>query len=663
MKLLRLSLRHFKGIKNFTLDTQGGNSDIYGDNATGKTTLFDAFTWLLSDKDSSNKKDFEIKTLDENNEPLHGLEHEVEADLEIDGKAVNLRKVYMEKWTKKRGAAKAEFTGHTTDYFLDGVPAKKSMYEERIAKIASEDVFKLLTSPTFFNEQLHWEKRRQILLEICGDLTDEEVIASDKALSKLPDILNGRSLEDHRKVIAARRTKINDELKKIPVRIDEVTQGLPDISSVKGNDLHADIESLHSQIREKEQELSRIEGGGEIAEKRVQLKESESDLISLKNQLQGKISEQIDAKRREHQQIKSKIYDCQSEVRNKRDSLKYHQQQIEKLEAQREELRDKWYQVNDQQFSFQQSDTCPTCGQALPQEQLESARKKALAAFNRDKADRLVTITAKGKECKEQVESFQVELQSLNDVIKNDLEVKVEEYTNKAAEIEMLIEDMMKDANAYQENPAYIRKLRETGVLETEIAQLQQNTSEAKQKVNIAINDLNASLRVFERTLAQTEQHKQGVKRIEELKQQERDLAAEYERLEGELYLTEQFVKAKVNLLEEKINSKFELARFKLFNTLVNGGVEECCETLCQGVPYSTGLNNAARINVGLDIVNTLSEHYGFSAPIFIDNAEAVTELIETRGQIIRLIVSEPDKALRVEATEEDQGELFKEVV
>ena len=197
MKLNRLVLRNFKGIREFTLDAQGGNVDVFGDNATGKTTLFDAFTWLLFDKDSSNKKDFSIKTLDKSGAEQHGLEHEVEATLDIDGQEITLRKVYKEKWTKKRGSAQADFTGHTTDYYIDSVPVKKSEYEARIAEIADEGVFKLLTSPTYFNEQLHWEKRRQILLEVCGDLTDEEVISSNKALAELPKILGNHSLEDY----------------------------------------------------------------------------------------------------------------------------------------------------------------------------------------------------------------------------------------------------------------------------------------------------------------------------------------------------------------------------------------------------------------------------------------------------------------------------------
>lgn len=662
MRLITLTLRNFKGIKSFTLDTQGGNADLFGDNATGKTTLFDAFTWLLFDKDSQNKKDFEIKTLGKDNQPMHGLEHEVEATLDVDdGHALNLRKVYKEKWTKKRGSASAEFTGHTTDYFIDSVPVKKSEYEARIAEIASEDIFKLLTSPTYFNEQLHWEKRRQILLEVCGDISDEEVIASDKALAELPKILGNHSLEDYRKIIAARRVKINDELKKIPVRIDEVTQGLPDLSNFERNELQVDIDSLRERIREKEQELSRIESGGEIAEKRVQLKEAEGDLIILKNQLQGKISEQIDAKRQELQQIKASLYDWQSEVKNKKGALKHSQQQIAKLETEMGKLREDWGRANDQQFHFEQDDTCPTCGQSLPAEKLNAAREKALAAFNRSKAERLEFITANGKERKQSAELHQGEIQTLNDEIQS-AEAKAEEYAQKARELELLIENMLKDSCAYQEDPAYVAKVGEKQTLEEQMKQLLQDAAVVNDGVKKEIEELGGVLLEKQTCLAKFDQYEKGQTRIEELKAQERDLAAEYEKLEGELYLTEEFIRAKVNLLEEKINSKFKLARFKLFNTLVNGGVEECCETLYNGVPYSGGLNNGHRNAVGMDIINTLSEHYGFYPPIFVDNAESITVLPEMTAQVIRLVVSENDKVLRVE-TEKEQAQLFKEVV
>ena len=140
--------------------------------------------------------------------------------------------------------------------------------------------------------------------------------------------------------------------------------------------------------------------------------------------------------------------------------------------------------------------------------------------------------------------------------------------------------------------------------------------------------------------------------RIEELKADEKKLAKEYERLESELFLTEEFIRTKVRMLDSKINGRFKHVRFKLFDQQINGALNECCEALINTngcwTPYSDA-NAAGRINGGIDIINTLSEFYKFEAPIFCDNAESVTQLTETKTQVFRLVVSEKDKSLRIQ--------------
>ncbi len=668
MKLTKLALRNFKGIKQFTLDTQCSNVDIFGDNATGKTTLYDAFLWLLFDKDSQNKKDFPVKTLDKKSNALHGLEHSVEGTFELDDKAITFTKTYSEQWTKKRGSAEKTFTGHTTDYYIDLVPVKKKEYEARIAEIADEDIFRLLTNPAYFNEHLSWQDRRKILLDVCGDISDAEVIASDKTLSALPDILQGRKLEDHKKVIASRRTKINDELKKIPVRIDEVERALPDISDVSGDNLRADIDDIRAQIKTKEQELSRIESGGEIAEKRVLLREIEGELISIKNDVQGQTSTQIDAKNRELNKVKTQITGLENEISNKRRTMENNQRIAQQIEDDLAATRAKWFEVDGRQFSFEQNDSCPTCGQSLPEGQLAAAREKALADFNQRKATDIETINLDGKLLAEKSGCLTSEIANL-DADLGKLTSQLPGLKENSANLRALVEDLVKDSSVYKEDPAYLKKLAEKQAIEEAMTQLQADNSQLKAEVQKEIGKLNTSLQGYQSQLAKIDQVKQGKKRIQELSNQERELAAEYERLEGELYLTEQFIRSKVSLLEEKINSKFKLARFKMFNVLVNGGLEEVCETIYEGVPYGSGLNAGHKIIVGLDIIRTLSEYYNFVAPIFVDNAESVTSLPEMDAQVIRLIKPEitPENKKKysqlVVEVEDSEPKLFKEVI
>lgn len=635
IRLEKMRLRNFKGITELEFAPGGKNAIIRGDNATGKTTVVDAWAWLLFDKDSQGKKDFQIKTL-VNGEPVHNLEHEVEGVLLVDGKPLALRKVFAEKWTKKRGQAQAEFTGHTTDYFIDDVPVKKSEYEARIAEMIDEDLFKLLTSPSYFNEQLHWTKRREIILDVCGDLKDEEVIASDGRLKKLSKILNGKKIDDYKAILAGKRRKINDELTKIPVRIDEATRRLPDISSINPETITADIELIKKNIAEKQAELARVENGGEIAEKVKQLREVEAELLQIKNEFKQKIDEQVYAKLRQYEEIRAKISELEPLATLRDADFKSEEKQIQAL-------RDEWHKVNTQEYDG--SDTCPTCGQNLPDDMIE----KAMANFNRQKAERLEQITAEGKKLKAEVDALRAQIKEHN---KKAREVQLE--INKLNEqFELIKSEIGKLRNTYVEDtPEYAAKAKEKTELEKTIAELRAGSAEITVKIKNDIQTYETALAGLLESQQKVKAYNDGKARITELEAQQKQLAKEFEKLEEELFLCEEFTRVKVAMLEEKINNRFKFARFKMFNQFVNGGIEECCETLYEGVPYSSGLNSGHKIIVGLDIINTLSEHYGFRAPIWIDNAESVTKFPEMNAQIIRLEVSAKHKKLDVEVCE-----------
>jgi DNA repair exonuclease SbcCD ATPase subunit len=654
VELLSLTLKNFKGIRNFTLDVQGQDTDIYGDNAAGKSTLADAAMWLLFDKDSQNRKDFEIKTLGPNGEPEHGLEHSVEGVYRLpDGRLLTLKKVFQEKWTKKRGSATAEFTGHTTDHFIDGVPVKKSEYDARIAEIADEQVFRLLTDPRYFNEALHWQKRRELLLQVCGDVTDTEVIGSQAELAKLIDILGNRTIEQHRKTIQARRTEINRELEKIPVRIDEVMRGLPDISQIIPDALETDIQKLRAQIEVKQQELARAEAGGEIAEKRKQLVEVETRLLQIKNEHQAKVGDKLVEKQRVLNEMRMKTSQLQMEINNGKTNADLFFKRAQELEVRIRDKRDKWYEVNEREFEYDPDTVCPTCGQDLPAEKLAEAREKALAQFNRQKAQELEQIAAEGKQMQNEREDYMQHHSSLVAGI-NEREAGLSELKAQCAVFEKQLKELASLETPITENPAYIQKLQEKEQIEAVITQLRQDASATMTAIKSEISTFHEALRTLENEMANLKHHKQGLKRIDELKAEERKLAAEFEDIEHQLYLTDEFIRTKVRMLEEKINSKFKMARFKSFDVQVNGALAECCETTFNGVPYSN-LNSGARLNVGLDIINTLAEHFAFAPVVFIDNAESVVNILPTKGQQIRLIVSAADKKLRIELAEKKE--------
>lgn len=650
--LMSLTLRNFKGIRDFVLEADGENVSVYGDNATGKTTLFDSFIWLLFGKDSQNRAEIEIKRLDEMGRVAeHGLEHEVEAVMMVDRRRRTFKKVYYEKWTRKRGQATAEFSGHTTDYFVDGVPVKLGQYKAEVDGLISEDIFKLLTSPSYFNEVLKPEARRKVLLEVCGNMSDAEIISSNKQLTPLTDILGDRSIEDHRKVIAARRTEINKELERIPVRIDEARRSMPDISDLDAELLQDDIDTLRGRVDAKMGELQRIRSGDELSAKEIRLREINSGLTEIKHRLQADGMQAVNKQREVVMRLKSEVSEVQARlVAGQREAQQYRRQ-ITRTESHAARLREEWHAANGLELpahEHQHDGNCPTCGQSLPADQVQAARDKELADFNLKKSQRLERISAEGKATATEVRNMKEAL----GILEGELADLEQQHVMKQAEVsaaEATLADLQASIADPADSPEYQAKLKEAGAVQAEIEQLRTSSADAAAAVQAEIRKLRTQLDELEADKAKLAAVVTTEKRIAELAEQERKLAAEYERLEHELFLTEEFTRTKVSMLESKINSKFKYARFRLFEEQLNGGLKDVCKTLYNGVPYEGGLNNAARINVGLDIINTLGAHYGFSAPIFVDNAEAVTQLINCNAQVIRLVVSEQDKQLRLE--------------
>src|SRR5699024_7379072 len=386
IKLLNLKLTNFKGIKSLDVDLKGNDASVYGDNGTGKTTVFDAFVWLLFNKDSQNKSDFQIKTM-ENDKVIHNLNHEVEATLLVDGNELQLKKVFKEKWTKPRGQIEHVFGGHTTDYYINEVPSKKKEYDETIADIIDEDVFKLLTNPNEFNINMHWKDRRNLLFEIAGDLTDEDVIATDKDLSKLLDVLNGRSIDDFKTVIASKRKEINDKLKEIPTRIDEIHRNKPDVSELDKVSITGQIDKLSVEIEEKNNEINTIQIGTATNDLKRKVSDIDLQIDNVRNEHTQNEQEALIKLKAKLQEEQSNHQILQGDVKGLLQNKASNEQLITSYKEQMSTLRTEFTErktniETEQEKQFDGDTHCPTCEQDLPANQLEESIKN----FNANKS-------------------------------------------------------------------------------------------------------------------------------------------------------------------------------------------------------------------------------------------------------------------------------------
>lgn len=624
IRIQKMKLQNFKGIREFEIDFNSLDTEIYGKNATGKTSIFDAFTWLFFDKDSNGSAKFDVKTKTPDGKFLHNLEHSVEVTLMIDGTETTFKKVLKEKYTKQRGATTAVFAGHVTDYFVDDVPRKKKEFDEIVNSTFDADIFPIITDPFFFNEKMKWQDRRKMLIDICGDIADSAVIASNSMLSPLNEYLSNKSVNDLRMQLKSQMKPINDELKMIPVKINEAQLAIP-------TEIEDEKETNDKYVGLKK-EIEELEFKKRLAMTNILNEEKEIQIAKLRGRRVLINDERPDIKKQENRiiELEYNANKLERDIENMKYSVSNFGRRCEENEEKRNNLRDKWKEVNASIYDESQN-ICPTCGQELPEEQIEGFKEK----FNMNKAKRLEEINNQGVSLKVEFDKYKKEINDLN------TQINLRQQSLNAAKesIDNLKKEVEKTKAEFNE-----KKIPKIQKIDAEIEQLQKeidsnDNSKEVEAIKNKINEKRADLAEIEQMIAKRNIANVQKARIKTLEEQEKKLAAEYTEKEKLLYLTDEFIKAKVEMLTEKINSHFEMVKFKLFDEQINGGVVECCECTYKGVTYSN-LNNAAKINCGLDIINTICNFKNTLAPIFIDNAESVNYVIHTDSQQIRLYVT-----------------------
>lgn len=654
IKLIKLVLDNFKGAKHFELNAEGKDIVVKGENNTGKTTIADAFYWLLFNKDSKGATKFSIKTLDSAGEEINNLKHSVYAVLNIDGKEQHIKKTYSEKWTRKRGQAKSTFTGHETVYELGATedeltPKKLKDFNEFINSIISdEQIFKLTTNPFWFNS-LKQDERKKILMSLVDEVTDEDVINSDSKLKELKKLLGDGSLEDFKMRISRNKKSINEDLKAIPVRVDEINHNMPDVRKYNKQKLEEELNEINNQIKQVDIEIKDVENGLEIEKIEKEIKSKELDIQYLKDNHNHGSKRDLSSMINQDSELQRAIATKRRDLSNLTAELQKNESVIEEQNEKFKALGIKHKELVNEQKEFTTATVCDCCGQDIPEHMQQEAIQKMKENYNADKSERLEKIQSDGIEIRNKVK----QLSEQNDEIESTMEELKEEIDKETKNVEEIKENIKK----IESNNTDVKDTDEYKQLDSEIKALKEKKGQSIQSMSEDVQNIVKSKK--EPLINQQQEIKQklddiqvsqrAIDRIKELETKQEQLAQEYNELEHATFLTEEFTKQKVNLMEGSINDKFEITKFKLFDVQINQGVHDVCIATHNGVPFDSGLNNAARINVGLDIINALSKHYNFYAPIMIDNAESVTDVHKTTSQQIQLEVSKKDKALTVE--------------
>ena len=641
MQLISLRLENFKCHEHLEIRFDGRNASIYGQNATGKSSIYDGLTWLLFGKDSHGKKDFDIKPLTlEGSVKDHAAITSVEAVLRVDGMERKLKRTYYEVWSTKRGSAEATFDGHSSDYFVDGVPCKKNEFIRRVGEIIEEDAFRLLTSITYFAAELPWQERRAILFDVAAVPTDTEILASHTRFAPLTAAMQGLTLDDYRKKLAAQRKGLNKVRTDIPARLDECKKTVTDLSGIDFDGLAHQRAEAQGRRAEAQRELDQAEYDGGRTELQNQLTGIQNEMGRLENENAAhRLAQQQAQGADEAAPIRQTIHAILAQESRRQRDLEYLRRRQKALDDEVAACRTRWDSVNKEQF---QGGACPTCGQTLPQARLEASR----ASFEQDKARRKGEAVYSANRAKKELEGIQEDISKLEQE-STEGQKQAETLSAQLQQMERAPKAEITDLDGYAARKAELEA--KAAELQGTLDRLDKQSAAHRKVLQDALADVDRELDRLSVELSKKTALEYANKRIEELRAQAAAASDELNQLDGMLYLCEEFTRYKVKFIEDSINRRFSLVRFRLFREQINGGLEDCCDVTVDGIPYATGLNSGAKVNAGIDIINTLSRHYSAQVPLFVDNAESVTQLAQAGTQVIRLVVSESDKELRCE--------------
>lgn len=641
LKLEKLEIKNFAGIRNKTFDFNGQDVEIRGANRSGKTTTETSVNWLLFGKNADGRTVENIIPLDTNQEERWELVPTVEAVFNINGTKQTFRKE-SHPVTRKDQYGREEYkNSRKTSQYIDEVPYKITDFNKEIEKLIDENIFKLLTN---INEFPRWnyKDKRELLFDMSGEVKDIDVINSNDRLKPLLDTLDGKDIEEEKLKFNSQLKRYKEDLKNIPVKIDTLHNQLPNVTD---EDYSKEIEALEKELNVLSDKRHSLLNGGKVVEYKNVLQEKRNALKELERQHDAELAFKGRKYQNELDLLESNLLNLENNLQQEE---RYHSSLDADLKAKRAEWKE-YYNKREkretEQFKWESDTVCNCCGQELPQDQVEKLKADAQAKFNLDKSNGLAEIEQdmaraqhQGKELAEYVDESQKRIQKHKN--------NIEEVKKDISLVNNQLQRQKEEATDVKTTDAYKQLEEEINALVHDIERHNGEATEEVEAVDAEMNNLKERLTELRNKEAEIAMSKRIETEIENLSQKETEYRSQIENLMYQLNLLDEFVVTKVNLITKNVNKMFEFVQFRMFNQQVNGELKETCEITVNGVSYDKGLNTEAKINASLDIIETISEYYNTYAPIFIDNAESVTRISKTTSQQVKLIVDDNYKEL-----------------
>ena len=605
-------------------------------------------------KDSKERKQFGIKTYGKDGQTIPRLPHEVSGVLDVDGEEVTLTRRFTEKWQKKRGTTTEEMTGHEEERLYNDVPMSVKDWAEKIESICPEQVFKFITNPLYFSLQKA-DIQRTMLFRMAGEVTDEEVARGYKNFQDLLAQMTGKTMEEFKREIAAKKKRIKADVEAIPERMDECQRQITamecdkDGKPINFNGLRAELEQKQTELAKVEDQIADITKAyndkmGARLEKSRELGDIKSQIIKRETEIKDEAYKDYREELNKQQELHYQVDTLKGEITRAEKEVTKMQAELDKYAKIREEMIAEWQEINKSQLTFDDKDfVCPTCRRHFDIDDIDAKQREMTEPFNEEKKQKLEDNTSRGKANSERMKAIEAEIKTLQSCIANN-DVAIKEYASNPLFNKELTAP---DATPLMVSDNELAELKDkANALQSEIEAEAKDDMPDTGKIASVKRGMTAEIDSIKAELAKEEYAKSAKVRLSELEKQLRIQSEELAQLEATEDTMMEFAKERVKLVEDKINSMFTMVKFKMFDTQINGGVVETCEAVVDGVPYSTQ-NNAMVINIGIDTINAICRSENISAPIFVDNAESINSILPTPSQLIRLVVTD-DEQLKI---------------
>ncbi|OZT05001.1 AAA family ATPase [Prevotella sp. 885] len=650
-----ITIKNFKGVLGERkISFNPTLTKIMGANHAGKTTIVDAVQWVLFDKNSIGQTVFGIDPKDENGEIIHHLDNIVVLELTADGTDYKLEKVRSETWTKPRKKSEAEMTGHTTKYFVNENKYTQKDFKTFVDDLCKESLFKAITTPSYF-PSLPAEDQRNLLTKMVGKTTDEELAGDNEDFKGLLQELSGTDLQKFREQLRYRIGELKKEIEQIPSRINENTEELKALEASK-----PDFDFTRRRIKEIEKAIENIDNELADLSRTVDTEFNErtkerTEINKLKNRMQAIVQSYQDKNTTEERKHKKAIDDAKYEIevteraiRNAKAAVEDGQTQLNKIAIASEDFKKRWVILDQTAFSWDNNqEICPTCHQRLPQDDIDRMKEEMEGNFNDNKSKQFDALEQEAARIKKRKSDAEATIKNAQDKLEKleQQRKEQEEALQKAQESKPTL-TYHTDDEEYQQLQMDVNA--RTAALE---ARTEEETSDTKVKQEATLKQRKAEQNRLRDELRDELAKEQRItdkqNRIKELENRQQTLNQQLTELEKKDYTAEQFTIAKIENLEKKVNELFTNVKFQMFEPFITtGGIKPTCECTMHGTPYRD-LSTSEKINAGIDIINAMCAFNDTYAPLLIDNAESITDILPTRSQQILLIVSR-DKELTI---------------